>query len=337
MFFCCLICLTSFILLSPAFFISLESFKDLSFAQFWELPNLIQIIVIVTIYHIIKEIYERINEKCLDDEVVLITGAGSGIGRLTAIELAKSGCRLALWDLSTENVNKVAGEIKDLYRKIEVRAYTVDVTNRQKVYDVGRQVIKDFKQVDILINNAGIVSGKKILENNDTLMEKTMQVNTVSHFWTIKVVLPGMLERNHGHVVTIASMAGIVGSAGLVDYCASKYGAVGIADSLRMELRCLKSTGVFSTCICPFYIKTGMFEGVTSSNRACPILEPHYVAERIVKGIKRNSVKVLIPRFCYVPQFLYSIAPAWFCDRLMDKVNKSMDTFQQTRNHEKIA
>ena len=72
----------------------------------------------------------------------------------------------------------------------------------------------DFGKVDMLFNNAGIVSGKSILDVPDGLAEKTMQVNSVSHFWTVKAFLPGMIERDHGSVVTIASTAGLVGVAG---------------------------------------------------------------------------------------------------------------------------
>lgn len=81
-------------------------------------------------------------------------------------------------------------------------------------------------------------------------------------FQTVKCFVPGMLERNHGHIVNIASAAGISGVNGLADYCASKFAAVGFDESLRMEFLSMEKTGVHTTVICPFYINTGMFEGV---------------------------------------------------------------------------
>ena len=81
---------------------------------------------------------------------------------------------------------------------------------------------------------------------------------------TVKSFLPSMLARNHGHIVTIASAAGLFGVNGLVDYCASKYAAVGFDESLRAELWVQKKTGVHTTVVCPFYINTGMFDGVSS-------------------------------------------------------------------------
>jgi all-trans-retinol dehydrogenase (NAD+) len=89
------------------------------------------------------------------------------------------------------------------------------------VAEVSAGIEKEYGRVDILINNAGVVSGKTLLDNNPKAMIKTMEVNTISHFWTTRALLPGMLERDHGRVVTIASAAGTVGTAGLADYCAS--------------------------------------------------------------------------------------------------------------------
>lgn len=89
-------------------------------------------------------------------------------------------------------------------------------------------------------------------------MEKTIAINTTSHFYTVREFVPNMIKENKGHIVTIASAAGIVGVNGLADYCASKFGAVGFNESLRMELNYAKSK-VRTTCICPYYINTGMF------------------------------------------------------------------------------
>ena len=81
---------------------------------------------------------------------------------------------------------------------------------------------------------------------------------------TIKAFVPDMISKNHGHVITIASAAGLFGTAGLMDYCASKFGAVGINESLMMELEAIGCTGVNTTVVCPYFIDTGMFDGVKS-------------------------------------------------------------------------
>lgn len=89
----------------------------------------------------------------------------------------------------------------------------------------------------MLINNAGIVSGKKLLEISNEMAELTLKVNTLSHVYTVKEFLPSMIKKNHGHIVTIASSAGHAGVPGLVDYCASKFGAVGFDEALRLEIK----------------------------------------------------------------------------------------------------
>lgn len=140
-----------------------------------------------------------------------------------------------------------------------------------------------FGEVNLLINNAGIVSGKKLLDNTEKMIEKTIAVNCTSHHYTVREFLPDMLHKNKGHIVTIASAAGWNGVNGLVDYCASKFGAVGFDESLRLELKALNSK-VKTTCICPFFIDTGMFDGVKSP--FVPILKEDYAVNRILNAIR---------------------------------------------------
>ncbi len=143
-------------------------------------------------------------------------------------------------------------------------AYRADVTNREQVYELANRVRSEIGEVTMLVNNAGIVSGKKIFdpENSDAYMEKTVQVNTIAHFWTVKAFLRPMVEKNHGHFVTIASSAGLVGVNGLADYCASKFGAVGFHESVTAELHSLGKNNVKTLLVNPYYINTGMFDGV---------------------------------------------------------------------------
>ena len=97
-------------------------------------------------------------------------------------------------------------------------------------------------------------------------IRRTISVNTVSHMHTIREFLPGMRHNKKGHIVTIASMAGLSGVAGLTDYCASKFGAVAVDESIRSELyKSGEASYIKTTCICPFFISTGMFEGAKSA------------------------------------------------------------------------
>ncbi len=242
------------------------------------------------------------------DRVVLITGGARGIGRNMALKMAKQGAKIVLWDMSVEALE----EAKKLITAAgaECRTYTVDVTDRERVYATAAEV----GRVDVLVNNAGIVTGKPLLECPDELMEKTVQVNTIAHFWTIKAFLPGMLERDDGNIVTVASAAGLVGTAGLIDYCASKFGAVGTAEALYLELR-KRRTKVRATMVCPFFINTGpggLFDGAkTKWPSLLPILEEDYVAGRIVTAIKRGDPKVVMPFLVELSMVLKVLPMTW--------------------------
>jgi all-trans-retinol dehydrogenase (NAD+) len=129
------------------------------------------------------------------------------------------------------------------------------------------------------------VSGKTTLELSDSMIQRTMDVNTVSHLYTIKEFLPEMIAKKKGHIVSIASMAGLVSLPGLSDYCASKFGAVAIDEALRMELKKNGHYGyIKTTCICPYFIDTGMFNGAKT---AFPmyLLSPEEVVTRIIYAI----------------------------------------------------
>jgi all-trans-retinol dehydrogenase (NAD+) len=249
--------------------------------------------------------YRRKNVK---GQTVLITGAGSGIGRLMAHRFAKLGCKLVLWDVNGDGNEQTAAEV----REFGATAYTFvcDISKWDDVYKAADEVKTKVGDVDILINNAGIVTGKKLLECPDALMQKTMDVNANAHFWTTKAFLPAMLSKNRGHVVTIASGAGLFGINGLVDYCASKFAAVGFDESLRSELFAQRKTGVHTTVVCPYYIDTGMFAGVkTRFPSILPILKPDEVADKILDAILTNQQMLILPRFAAVTFYLKNLLP----------------------------
>lgn len=183
------------------------------------------------------------------------------------------------------------------FKKLGVKVFTqnVDLTNREAIEAAGKALLRATGRVDILVNNAGIVNGKPFLDCAPELIQRTIDVNTTAHFWTCRAFLPGMIDRKKGHVVTIASMAGHTGVPRLADYSASKFAAVGFDESLRVEMK-KYNTGVNTTCVCPFYISTGMFQGVkTRLSALMPILTPDYVATEIVAAVKRNEEVLMMP------------------------------------------
>uniref|UniRef100_A0A7E4ZXI5 Estradiol 17-beta-dehydrogenase 11 n=1 Tax=Panagrellus redivivus TaxID=6233 RepID=A0A7E4ZXI5_PANRE len=246
-------------------------------------------------------------QKSVKNKIVLITGAGGGLGRLLAVGFGKRGARLVCWDVNEKHNEETVEILKK--NGVDAFGYTVDISKRQNIYKAADRVKAEVGDVDVLINNAGIVSGKRLFENSDDLMELTMAVNTTSLFFTAKAFLPAMLTRNSGHVVTVASMAGKFGTAGLVDYCASKFGAIGFNDSLRAEMVGLKKN-IHVTTICPYYINTGMFDGVsTQCPNVLPIMEPSFVVSRTIEAILTNQQELYLPRFCYFIHSLVGFLP----------------------------
>ena len=257
----------------------------------------------------------------------LITGAASGIGRLLAADLGRAGASLVLWDLDGEGLLEAQAELRG--NGCEVQTYVCDLTLRQDIEAVAAQTLAESGAVDILVNNAGIVSGKNLLDISPAEIERTFQVNTLALFWTAKAFLPGMLERDRGHLVTIASAAGLAGTSKLTDYCSSKFAAVGFDESLRVELK-RQNSKIVTTVVCPFYTDTGMFEGVrTRFPWLLPILDPAYVVTRTVRAIEKDRRRLIMPRFVYsgLPSRLLPVD--WF-DALMAffGISHSMDEFR---------
>lgn len=254
---------------------------------------------------------------------VVITGGGRGLGRAMALLAAERGAPVTVWDLDGEAAASTAAQIEA--RGGRGRSLAVDVTDRGAVNDAARET----GRVDVLINNAGIVTGGTFLEHSPADVERTFAVNTLAPYWTTRAVLPQMLERDRGVIVTIASAAALAGVAGQSAYSASKHAAAGFTESLRAELRA-SGSGVRTLLVCPFFIDTGMFEGVqTRFPRLLPILREGEVAEGVLRAIERGDVQYLTPPLARFVPALRILPPRVF-DRVMDffGTNASMSTFR---------
>lgn len=254
---------------------------------------------------------------------VLITGAGSGIGRLMALGAARRGAhRVLVWDLSDQAARQVRDEIRAL--GVQAESFCVDVTDAVAVNNTARQT----GRVDILINSAGVVTGKRLLDATQDEIERTFRVNTLALYWVTKAFLAGMIERHRGTVVVISSAAGLVGVARQTDYSASKFAAFGFTESLRHELR-KDRTGIRTLTVCPYYIDTGMFAGVqTKWPKLLPILDPQQSSDRILDAIDRGQTVLVMPPLVRLLPIMRMLPTSLF-DRLTDLfgVNNTMDAF----------
>ena len=257
---------------------------------------------------------------------VLITGGASGIGRQLADELAARGANLSLWDIDSEGLERAAKELATF--NVDVHTVRCDLSDKEDIKRCASQMRDSDLHVDVLVNNAGIVSGGYLLDISDEQIERTFAVNTLALFWMTREFLPDMINSGAGHVVTVASAGGFTGTAKQVDYSSSKFAAVGFDEALRVELHKL-GTPVLTTVVCPFYVDTGMFKGVkTRFSWLMPILSQDYVVKRMVGAIETNKRRLLMPRMVY-SVFLMRLLPVRVMDGLMRffGVSKSMDDF----------
>ena len=257
---------------------------------------------------------------------VLITGGASGIGRIMGrMALERGASRLIIWDINPQNI---ALTISELSRIGKVNGYVVDVSRNEMVVEAFNKVKAECGEIDILINCAGIVTSNKTFDKmtSDEIV-RTMNINTIAPMFVARAMLPGMIARNKGHICTIASAGGMLSNPKMSAYAASKWGAIGWSDSVRIELQEMKSD-VHVTTVAPYYINTGMFDGVKS--RIIPILKPEYVARKVLNAIERNVSFKGIPFGFHFIRFWQAILPTRVFDWLFGDlfgIYHTMDDF----------
>ncbi|XP_003469425.1 estradiol 17-beta-dehydrogenase 11 [Cavia porcellus] len=260
-------------------------------------------------------------KKSVAGEIVLVTGAGHGIGRLTAYEFAKRKSRLVLWDINKHGIEETAAECRKL--GAQAHAFVVDCSNREDIYSSAKKVKAEIGDVSILVNNAGVVYTSDLFATQDPQIEKTFEVNVLAHFWTTKAFLPAMMRNNHGHVVTVASAAGHTVVPFLLAYCSSKFAAVGFHRALTEELAALERTGVKTTCLCPNFINTGFIKNPTTNLGS--ILEPEKVVDKLMNGILTEQKMIFVPSIIHFLTLMERILPERFLALVRQRIQIKFD------------
>ncbi|HWR32323.1 MAG TPA: SDR family oxidoreductase [Chitinophagaceae bacterium] len=263
----------------------------------------------------------------LKDATVLITGGASGIGKLMGEICLKEGARrLIIWDIDREKTTAVAAGL--INQGFDVHSYCLDLKNTEAIIEAANDIKEKFGGIDLLFNNAGIIVGKEFLQHTHRDIDITLQINSAALMHVALEFLPGMMERKKGHIINIASAAGLLAVPKMAVYVASKHAVVGWSESLRLELEAV-SKNLHVTTVTPSFISTGMFEGVRSP--MVPIIKPETAAKKIIRGVKKNRIFVRMPKIVYFLPLLKGILPQRWLDVIAGKwfgFHKSMDTFK---------
>ncbi len=196
--------------------------------------------------------------KLLEGKNVLVTGASRGIGRGIAIQMAKHGANVAFtFRSSEEKAMQLEKELTDL--GIKAKAYQSDAADFEQAQNLIEKVLKDFGNIDVLINNAGITKDNLLLRMTEADFDQVIQVNLKSVFNMTKAVVRPMMKQRKGSIINISSIVGVRGNAGQANYAASKAGIIGFSKSVAQELG---SRNIRCNVVAPGFIETEMTQAL---------------------------------------------------------------------------
>uniref|UniRef100_A0A8C3N8Z6 Uncharacterized protein n=1 Tax=Geospiza parvula TaxID=87175 RepID=A0A8C3N8Z6_GEOPR len=245
-----------------------------------------------------------LRKKYFAGEIVLITGSANGIGRLVALKLAPLGVTLVLWDIDDEG-NKETSRLAQQNGANRVFVYHCDCSKREEVYEQADKVRKEVGDVTILINNAGILIGKKFCDLTDEDFEKTFRINFFSQVWVKFLYRQIFWCENHSGGIYLKNSAGNGDVKDLdwgnIYYGASKAAIITMMEAINSELYHGGKRGIKTTIICPYFISTTLSKGFKSA-RPCllSVYDPEYAASRIVDAIKKEKFYLIMPPAVYL-------------------------------------
>lgn len=248
----------------------------------------------------------------LSEKTVLITGAGGGFGQHMTQQFRAAGCRLVLTDITDRALRPAIDYAGDEL----LASITADLATEEGCGVIAGTCTTKGILPDVLVNNAGIGFGGRLDHVPRDRWETLMQLNLLAPMRLCNLFLPGMINRDSGHIVNISSLAGWVGSPGLSSYCASKFGLRGFGESLAADL---EDTGVHVTNIYPCFSRTPILDSAQfgyNERRAVPeylISEPSDVVSRIIRGVQKNQLHVFpdkhARRIHYLKRFMPWVIP----------------------------
>lgn len=220
----------------------------------------------------------------------MITGAAQGIGQAVAVALAEVGADIVGADLQVQELQKTGDLVRARGRRFV--GFGCDVTKKADVARLIAAAGEVEGGFDILVNNAGVLPSGPFLERDFEVWQKTVEVNLIALMHVTYSALPHLLQKQSGHIVNMASIAGKLGTEGVAAYAASKHGVVGFSSALRSEL---SDSGIGVSWVCPSLVKTRMSEGVAHTFLT-PMVAMENVARAVRRAIERDAIEVFVPR-----------------------------------------
>lgn len=197
--------------------------------------------------------YLRIMELTYTDKVALVSGAGRGIGREIALELAKAGCTVICVSRNESSCGSVAEEIRACGGKAE--SFAFDVSDSGQVKEKCAEILKKYGAVNILVNNAGITRDNLLMRMSDEEWNAVISTNLSSCFYLSRNLVRAMMGKRWGRIINISSVSGIAGNAGQANYSAAKAGIIGFTKTLARELA---ARNITANAVAPGFIETDM-------------------------------------------------------------------------------
>lgn len=257
----------------------------------------ILVVSFIFYYFTVRRLFRA--RKCIKGKVALVTGGGSGLGAAISLQLAKKGCNIAIVDINYEAAKKTAIELRKWGVKAE--AYRADVSCLKEIEAIKAKIESDLGKVGIVVNNAAILFTRNIDTETPEQLQKLMDVNVMSVMWTTRVFLSTMIEENYGHIVTICSVAALVGTPVGIPYSTSKFAVRGFMEALTLDIayRGLEKT-IKVTTMYPSFISTNsevvkVYNEATKRGYFDSIYTPETIAREVVSAIRLDKETVVIP------------------------------------------
>lgn len=272
------------------------------------------------------------NKKTFKGKVCLVTGGARGIGLSTAKMLKSKGAQVAISDVDQALGQKVASAEGLFFVPCDVR-------NPLEWQHAVQQVSQQLGTIDCLVNNAGIMPMGRFLDEPVGMSQTQLDINLMGVIHGIRAVLPAMEKRGSGHIVNVASLAGVMGVPGAAVYCASKYAVVGLTEALAHEYR---GSGIGFSMVMPSKVHTELSSGTENASPLIPAVEPDDVARAICKSILDKRLRVSVPAivdplhqlFALLPQSIQSRGRAVLGD---DMILKGLDKSAHASYEQRIS